>query len=539
MKRRTAIHLVSLTSLALGLCFVDATAEAQGSAPAQVPMQGYLTDMDDAPIDGSVTLTIGLYDSDVAPTALYSESQSVLVDRGSFTVYVGEGDTGGGDPLDLVMFNDYSNLWVGIAIDGGTEMPRFQLATTPFAGFAQYANVATNATSLGGNPAADYALTTDTQRPISGSCPAGQAIRSIASDGTVTCESSGTYAAGTGLTLSSGTFSVDTAAIQRRVASSCSGGQAIAAIGADGSVTCVADADTDTTYSAGTGLTLSSTTFSVDSAVVQSRVTGTCGTTGEFITGISSGGTVTCQNVFGTTNAAVHYGNAGRTGQASLWGPATLPGAASNSTANGVWIEGGTGESGGFFANGDTAAIWSPGDTTVELDDTANTRISGTLLAIHDEDGISGTPDTSRPEFVFSSFDTRRFAVSNGAYLSSGGVWTNTSDRKVKFAVTTVDRQAVLERLASVEVSEWSYLVEGEGVRHMGPMAQDFYAAFELGYDERSIPTVDADGVALVAIQALHERNAALVDENARLSREVEELDERLRRLEALFADAR
>ena len=39
----------------------------------------------------------------------------------------------------------------------------------------------------------------------------------------------------------------------------------------------------------------------------------------------------------------------------------------------------------------------------------------------------------------------------------------------------------------------------------MGPMAQDFYAAFGLGNGERHIASLDTGGVALAAIQGLHE----------------------------------
>jgi len=37
------------------------------------------------------------------------------------------------------------------------------------------------------------------------------------------------------------------------------------------------------------------------------------------------------------------------------------------------------------------------------------------------------------------------------------------------------------------------------GVPHMDPMAQDFYAAFTLGADDKHINTIDLDGVALAA----------------------------------------
>ncbi|WP_367538832.1 tetratricopeptide repeat protein [Streptomyces globisporus] len=61
----------------------------------------------------------------------------------------------------------------------------------------------------------------------------------------------------------------------------------------------------------------------------------------------------------------------------------------------------------------------------------------------------------------------------------------------------------ILAAVASLPVSTWSYRGQ-EGVRHLGPMAQDWYAAFGLGADDRSIHVLDANGVAIVAMQALH-----------------------------------
>jgi hypothetical protein len=68
----------------------------------------------------------------------------------------------------------------------------------------------------------------------------------------------------------------------------------------------------------------------------------------------------------------------------------------------------------------------------------------------------------------------------------------------------------VLEKLAELPVSTWSYEAQGSGVRHIGPMAQDFARAFGVGEDERHITSIDADGVALAAIKGLNERVEAL-----------------------------
>ncbi|MFI0935623.1 tetratricopeptide repeat protein [Streptomyces sp. NPDC021019] len=79
----------------------------------------------------------------------------------------------------------------------------------------------------------------------------------------------------------------------------------------------------------------------------------------------------------------------------------------------------------------------------------------------------------------------------------------------------------ILAAVASLPVSTWSYQGE-ENVRHLGPMAQDWYAAFGLGADDRSIHVIDANGVAIVAMQALHRMVVHLQQEVESLRRGVD-----------------
>lgn len=97
-----------------------------------------------------------------------------------------------------------------------------------------------------------------------------------------------------------------------------------------------------------------------------------------------------------------------------------------------------------------------------------------------------------------------------GAILPSGsGTWASASDRKMKTDVVRIDDAVVLDRVSRLPISKWSYISE-RGVRHLGPMAQDFYAAFGVGEDDKHITSIDEDGVALAAIKALHAENAQL-----------------------------
>jgi hypothetical protein len=124
-------------------------------------------------------------------------------------------------------------------------------------------------------------------------------------------------------------------------------------------------------------------------------------------------------------------------------------------------------------------------------------------------------------------------ALTSGVRLAPGaGSWSNLSDRAMKTAVVRLDDAAVLAKVAALPVSEWSYSSE-RGVRHVGPMAQDFYAAFRVGEDDRHITSIDEDGVALSAIKALHAENTELGSENARMRADVLRIRTRLESVRA------
>jgi hypothetical protein len=113
--------------------------------------------------------------------------------------------------------------------------------------------------------------------------------------------------------------------------------------------------------------------------------------------------------------------------------------------------------------------------------------------------------------------------TSTGAYLPAGsGSWSSLSDRYLKANLMPVDGEAILKRLATVPILTWNYKTQSDSVRHMGPMAQDFREAFGLGEDEKHISTVDSEGIALAAIQALYQEK----------QQEVSQLQDRLKSLE-------
>jgi hypothetical protein len=109
--------------------------------------------------------------------------------------------------------------------------------------------------------------------------------------------------------------------------------------------------------------------------------------------------------------------------------------------------------------------------------------------------------------------------TSTGAFLTTGGVWTNASSRSLKAGFAPVDPGAVLEDVASLPITTWHYKAE-PGVSHIGPVSEDFHRTFGVGGDDATIGTVDADGVALAAIQGLNQKVEAQQAEIAELRAE-------------------
>ncbi|MFM8720788.1 MAG: tail fiber domain-containing protein, partial [Chthoniobacterales bacterium] len=125
----------------------------------------------------------------------------------------------------------------------------------------------------------------------------------------------------------------------------------------------------------------------------------------------------------------------------------------------------------------------------------------------------SGDSSEFTDSFAENSFTVRaeggvRFYTANGtgigAFLGPSGSWQVASDSNLKTKVTAVDPRVILSKVAAMPVTEWEYKALPNR-RYIGPMAQDFHATFGLGYDDKSISTLDSDGVMYAAIKGLVE----------------------------------
>lgn len=112
--------------------------------------------------------------------------------------------------------------------------------------------------------------------------------------------------------------------------------------------------------------------------------------------------------------------------------------------------------------------------------------------------------------FFAGGFGNVLVLETNGNAIVTGTVTAHgvllTSDRNAKENFTALNPQTMLAKVAALPVTEWNYKTDDQTQKHIGPMAQDFQAAFQLSADDKHISVVDEGGVALAAIQGLNQK---------------------------------
>lgn len=234
-------------------------------------------------------------------------------------------------------------------------------------------------------------------------------------------------------------------------------------------------------------------------------------------------------------------------------------GSAATDTSGGIWLDDETPQR-SYMGRGDNAANWTgvfaDGVWRTAVHDDGLVTINTTVETLTGADLVLGARPTTgdadtdmawitrggRTGRMYLNNTTGSFHLNalnltggsnylntgNGASLSAGGVWTNASSRELKEGFAAIDPGAILAKVLTLPITTWSYKTSDEGT-HIGPVAEDFKETFGFAGDGKSIPTVDADGVALAAIQGL---NAKLESENA-------ELRARLARIEQSLLEVR
>lgn len=252
----------------------------------------------------------------------------------------------------------------------------------------------------------------------------------------------------------------------------------------------------------------------------------------------------TSNTAFGPSIAAGHSGNSIGAGvdSATISGGG-LPGSPNQISADGGAIGGGAANqvSGLYATIPGGRANSAAGDYSFAAGRRAKANNAGAFV-LADSNDFDLAPGISN---AFTSRFTGGFRVILGINASGaatwlcavydGGSWGCSSDRNVKENFQPVDGREVLQKLMAVPITTWNAIGTDPNVRRMGPMAQDFYAAFGLGDDDKVITTGDLDGVALASIQGLYgivqtqeAQISALQQENADLQARLAAIEQAL-----------
>jgi hypothetical protein len=180
--------------------------------------------------------------------------------------------------------------------------------------------------------------------------------------------------------------------------------------------------------------------------------------------------------------------------------------------------------------------VRSNGTAKVLIEENSGTSASRELLELRNLGGVSLALDDENDasRWVTSNIGSQyqinnqavagvEVTVTSTGSMTLAGTLTQGSDRTTKTDIEAVDPDAILAKVSALPIATWRK--KGEEATHLGPMAQDFSAAFGLGEDERRVAPLDVAGVGLAAIQALHDQ--------------VKELTERISALEAELAAAK
>lgn len=450
MVRYTICQLAAVSLLVL----IPATSKAlYQDAPHEVSVQGLITDDNGVPLDTSgVGMTFKIYDG---VTAIWEEVHpSVVVDSGIFNVRLGI--TGS---LDTVAFkSDYD---LGITVGGDAEMnPRTPFAASAFARAlpGMYTFYRDDGVLSEGYNVVGGASVNEVGSGVTGATIAGGGgffsgsprPNSVEGDFGAVGGGFSNTAAGTWSTVGGGTSNSANAN-----QSTVSGGGANVA---DGTLATIGGGSSHE----------ASSDYSTIAGGRDHTASGENATVGGGFTNMA------------TAQSATVGGGGSNLASGSH---ATVPGGHINAARGNNSFAVGRGAK----ANDDNTFVWN------------------------DASGATDTLATGTDsEFVARARNGFRFytnaAATTGALLPANtGAWAPVSDVNVKTGFDPTDPVEVLEKLASVPIQTWRYEGQDESITHMGPTAQDFYSAFGLGIDDRHIVTVDADGVAMAAIQGLYE----------------------------------
>ncbi|MGV6852964.1 MAG: tail fiber domain-containing protein [bacterium] len=116
--------------------------------------------------------------------------------------------------------------------------------------------------------------------------------------------------------------------------------------------------------------------------------------------------------------------------------------------------------------------------------------------------------------------------LTNDGDMTIQGALNELSSKSSKEHFLSINPAKLLSAIANLSISTWNYKHQSDDNRHIGPMAEEFYAAFGFGTSDKKVRTGDVASVALAAVQALQQ-------ELAKKDQQIKSLEQRLSALEA------
>ncbi|PWB76084.1 hypothetical protein C3F09_01185 [candidate division GN15 bacterium] len=474
-----------LTKASAFVLFMALFIGAKGTAsPQLIDYQGFLKNSGGNPVTGTVNITFTIYTASSGGSSKWSETQNnVSVVGGLFNVTLGTSTA-----IPDTVFNQ-SDRWLAVSI-GGTELsPRTRVSASAYSMRVNTVDGASGGTINGDLNAGKGNFGISNNNEGSYSFVAGEQCQAKGDHATV---SGGKYnrAWGTFSTVGGG-----------------GGANAADSNAANGSYSTV-----------GGGISNSSTAN-------HAFVGGGKGNSASGNEAVVAGGWYCTA---GYAQAAV---GGGYKNSANAVG-ATIPGGFADTASGASSTIGG----GSFnLASGFNSTI--PGGRSNRA--TGSLSLASGYRAQADHAGAFVWSDSTEADFSSSAinqFNVRstggvriytNSALTAGVTLAAGAsAWQSVSDSTLKQNIRVVDGRDILSRLMQLPIKQWSYKAQSPDIEHIGPMAQDFYAIFKLGDDDKTISTIDPAGIALAAIQELYRTQQSLQQKTAEIDNLKTELAE-------------
>ena len=229
--------------------------------------------------------------------------------------------------------------------------------------------------------------------------------------------------------------------------------------------------------------------------------------TGFFVRDVSSGDILPFRILAGASENSLTIGSTGNIGIGTQNADAALHVASTDGTAS-ITIE----ETNANAADRDLLVLQNQGGGYVSF---ADTNTGTTVHAGQDSDNnytINFT-DSVNPEFELGTDGSLKLGTADGTFvldangnLTIAGTLSTPSSVTLKENFVAVDTHDVLQRVDDLSIQLWNYISDSDSIRHMSPLAEEFYATFGLGDDPQHIAPADLGGIAVASIQALTEQ---------------------------------